>query len=554
MQALNYLIPKPLRKLDTHLLQHYPIIWETKIHYVLFFSALVANVVLSALAFVYPAKILTYIPYETMVAQAWGWSTLAAMLAVLYYAYQQSFVRVQTYTWRQNLLRYSLYAVGVSSILFNTLTLPNLLIYRVNQVYSQAEIARDLIEHTRNQYLISLVNRAYEGYNENDIPSSFELLKKHPLNHSQSLDRIIAFQNDFKKIHLESDNKQQSIQNQTNWHPELREHLAEKLSYNSNSGFLDMLRVIDQTLALPFTQQKNQKYLPPLSYYDSRYDYRYQNLNLTSQLANLLKYKKANFWLNTFYNQEIEHNLNFENINRTLQTAISSKQLAKKIKEAYINNRLSNNELIELSKESDKLDKYIQAAWADENIAIGFGLPVAIFMTLFLSLLVLTAKIFTLKNLIISGFLMFGSLFLLMISATTEWFFIRELRWGLIGIMSDFFAIFDISFRSFVSTPLIISWLVPWLIMLFSLGLANYVRLQKINFRWVPLLWTFVLSSAMVATLATSFLLLFEKNVIRYDYLNVFVTQLWFIYPLLALAMFAMYVVYNQIALFPQKK
>jgi hypothetical protein len=557
MKILNYLIPSPLRKIDNRLLQHYPIVWETKIHYVLFYIA-VANCFFRIVASLYSARELSYIPYENLVAQTWGWSFLFAMLAILYYAYQQSFVRIKVYSWRENILRYGLYLLGVSMIMVTTLSLPTTLInHKINTLYSSTEIKKDLIELNKIKYLGDLIREVRNSsISRQEEMQLLKLLQNHPLNQNQAFEKIIAFQDEFEKIYNFGKDKKwiEEVKQHPTWHPELKMQLFYQFKDEQNDDneehpkyFSD---IADITLLMPSIQQKIAKYLPE---YPESYNklYRYEKRDLSFQLANLIAYKNDDFFLNSLKPHQIDNGLSYNHIKIFLHKGVSLSSSCSR-KEIYTEPlELKEKELIELFIPQRKLEAAISQAWSQKNKDVSYAFQASAFFTLFLALLVLTAKIFTLRNLIISGFMMFASLFLLAFSLTTELFYIGDIRRILFQVFGSF-EIFGISIYNSIDTdtPIVLFWLVPILIISVSVGLASYVQLKKINFRWIPLIWTFVLTSALVTTSVTSFVLLFRSYILNCDLL----TQINFLYPTLAIAMFGMYVMYNQIAVLPQKK
>jgi hypothetical protein len=566
MKILNYLIPKPLRKLDVYLLQRYPIIWETKIHYVLFFSAVVANAVLGIFSLAYSARELSLIPYDSLIATTWGWGFLFATLAILFYAYQQSFVRIKNYTLRENTLRYGLYILGVSSIMLNTLTLPNLLIYRVNQLYSYSELERDVIELHHLKYLGDLIKEVDNLASADETKlQHWQLIQKLPLNQNQAYEKMIAFRQEVKALFNSPDeeDKIDKVKQHPVWHPDLKTRLIDNLQYEnaqtSEERANNLANVADMSLLLMSTQRDVAKYLPKLNINYGEYDARnYINRDLAFQLANLIAYKKADFFLTSSSPAGLENRLAFHYILNTLRNGVVPKNHSFKdyeYEQRPNEGNLDKEAMILAFNSQAKVDNTIRQVCNQVNIEQHYTFQASAFLALFLALLVLSAKIFTLRNLIISGFLMFGSLFVLAFAMTSEFFYIGDMRRVLFQAFDGILNILGISLYNIHHRPLFLSWLVPLLIMAFSLGVASYVQLKKINFRWIPLLWTFVITSAMVSTAVTSFFLLLYSHIAGRDYYyNALLTQIQIIYPILALAMFGMYALYNQIAIFPQKK
>ena len=56
MKILQYLIPKFLKKIDHYLLLRYPVLWETRVHFVVFYSLILGNVLALGLGMIYPVS------------------------------------------------------------------------------------------------------------------------------------------------------------------------------------------------------------------------------------------------------------------------------------------------------------------------------------------------------------------------------------------------------------------------------------------------------------------------------------------------------------------
>lgn len=205
MRILAYLTPRFLSKVDAHLLQNYPIIWETKIVYALYYSAIVANLALVVLGFMIPVS-RSYVPdFEYFVPISVGIGTLLASLGLAYYAYQQSFVSIKYYTTVQTLLRYLLYLLVVFSMGFNILTLPQTVSYRVKWLYPKESVEQDFAAIAKVQmlrdFLLYLEDREYIF---RDKPKHLldirKTLQKTPLATHGEVDAFLKFFKAFEEI------------------------------------------------------------------------------------------------------------------------------------------------------------------------------------------------------------------------------------------------------------------------------------------------------------------------------------------------------------------
>jgi len=120
-RIFNYLIPPFLRRFDNFLLENHPVVWRTRIHFVLFYSILAA-VVLFVAGYCYPvsATNLTVAPIEpiNIARESYYFVSLAfAIVGILYWAYTQYILKVSKESLKSIFTRLGLYAVGLYTIL-----------------------------------------------------------------------------------------------------------------------------------------------------------------------------------------------------------------------------------------------------------------------------------------------------------------------------------------------------------------------------------------------------------------------------------------------------
>ncbi len=160
MKYLDWLIPSFLKKIDQYLLTHYPVIWETKVHYFVFYSLILTNTLAISAGLIYPINQHTIPAYSTLV-DITEWSFVSAGLVLFYYAFHQSFNRKPIYTFSEIVLKSGIYLFCTFSLFLNTLVFPNTLSYKVRQIYPENNLLKDLRTYARQDYLANLARHAY---------------------------------------------------------------------------------------------------------------------------------------------------------------------------------------------------------------------------------------------------------------------------------------------------------------------------------------------------------------------------------------------------------
>jgi hypothetical protein len=628
MKLKQFLVPPFLKKLDRYLLTRYPIIWETKIHFVLFYSTFLGNLLLASFVSFYSAENLSLIPYKDLSNYTWTWGTLVGALILLYYAYQQSFVRIPAYTIRQNILRFGLYSLAVVSIISNVLMVPNTIAFRVRQLYDYQSVVNDYqymqkavlgidLYINYNDHFQDRIIETRDYYEEEEIPA--EILDHHSksiekikqitwLNQTKQLNTLEFFINELNqivdankienyahkktladsleremyntKIEISSENSTQtlkektefeknfpkhldflksdylkikkSILSQANWPKELKEQLVEKVNYK-NILTLDFrsFENCDFTSLNPNILKLKKKYL---TYLSERYTYSINgnivNRNniglLNDRFQNLLNYYTNDY----LFRDWIKRNVNFI--------------------EFYFNNDHKN---IEKNQKRNQglvyfLDNYLTEKQFDKDFNILLIKPYLSLNTSFnllyifllnISLVILSAQLFSLRNIFIAGFTILASHILLLFLNNTEYIYIQKFRLLALGGLSPIFGKEIITIRD--TDPILLYWFVPFLIMSISALIATAFILKTIHFKWAQSVWVFILSSAYLSCLSACYYLFsreFKFNIdptaYEYKFENILSQQIFLIYPLLILSMFLMYAFYNHLTLIPKRK
>ncbi|MDX2305556.1 MAG: hypothetical protein NW226_22275 [Microscillaceae bacterium] len=180
MKSLKALFtPNFLKKIDHYLLLRYPVLWSTKVHFFVFYSLILTNLVAVLGGLTYPLAT-NRIPDYNDTFQIWTWSFGLAVGILLYYAYTQSYSFRQIFSLKEVLLRTLVYLFCTGSLFVNSWIFPQMIYYRVTQIVPKSEFYEDLNSFVLEDYLAKMVqlsyyNRSYdhlENYWESDIYES----------------------------------------------------------------------------------------------------------------------------------------------------------------------------------------------------------------------------------------------------------------------------------------------------------------------------------------------------------------------------------------------
>ena len=315
MRVIQRLIPQFLKKIDHYLLINYPVLWETRVHFVIFYSFILGNALALTAGLVYPVS-KTNVPNFDAISIILTFSHFFTFMVLGYYAYQQSIKRRLIYSPKEVLLRTGVYAFCTLSILGNALVFPNVIRFRVQSLFNRLELIEDYRSTLKEEYKVVLTNyihydtlyatqRAYylnklrnsnlnkEGHLDEYINIQTQLdevlpVPSHVQMHlfNQRVDELVSWRNanDYHK-YSHYPEKQKAYQEQKNkllgylkpdssrvaqfilkqdWAEELKQTLLEKLSLDNilniaeNSfGHLPTQELIEQS---PVIQQLHKKY------------------------------------------------------------------------------------------------------------------------------------------------------------------------------------------------------------------------------------------------------------------------------------------------------
>ena len=155
MKILQYLIPKFLKKIDHYLLLRYPVLWETRVHFVVFYSLILGNVLALGLGMIYPVSKANIPDFEQVKGYLF-YGYILSFLVLGYYAYQQSIKRRAFYSLKEILLQVVVYAFATLSVLGNALVMPNVIKYRVQRLVAEDVLVKDVKSILDEEYRADL--------------------------------------------------------------------------------------------------------------------------------------------------------------------------------------------------------------------------------------------------------------------------------------------------------------------------------------------------------------------------------------------------------------
>jgi hypothetical protein len=582
MKYLQYLIPPFLRKIDHYLLQRYPVLWETKIAYVLFYSVVVANLALLGVGFFVPVS-QSYVPdYETFTSNVLVWTGILVFLALGYYTYLQSFIRIRVYTLRENLLRVGLYAVAVLSILSNMLVLPNTVAYRVRSLYSAEQLKKDREEILKASLIKEFVRASfykkvqYSDEQRTDAEREarsarkaevLAYLKKSPLNRQGAVDsylRDIDFLENIAKKSVSAILTREDIENKHDWHPALRFEMTYRNHSESEAVREDDYHYKNYSyeLNLPHIAKLYATY-PPLSLKKTEYRY-YYNFHVYENLQNIERYHQANMFLQRRFGYRPEEMYHEHENKHDLERFVISSQTISQDLRNFLDNRLRSNidhfesnevahwkTCIDVLASPSKLD-----AFAKNSVPLTAKTPVTLAVPYFvlvlgLALLVLVSKAFTFRTLFISAVGIIATI--LSVGFSLAWLFYQ------FPFLSDYFTLYNYSYGyKEYSRMTRFMWafghiLLTIVVMAGIFG--SYVLRYHLHKKWFETLWVYFINGSFVATFFWFVFGLFNGLEHRDAHTFVYDNGVYaLIYLVFATCIFAMYSIYNKMMGLPLKR
>ncbi|TAG93350.1 MAG: hypothetical protein EAZ20_01745 [Bacteroidetes bacterium] len=181
--------PTFLQKIDRHLLENYPIIWETKIHFILFYSLIIANFILLGISFLLPISKNEVMDYSYFQHVYHFWLTVWFLLGLSFCIYQYKISHIkESYTIKENFLRYFCYVLIVCCLNINYFVLPFLVTLKVQNIFDMEEVKKDIFHLNKLKILSDYLQVVYLSPDHNHY---FEKVKKSHLNQNNEANEMI---------------------------------------------------------------------------------------------------------------------------------------------------------------------------------------------------------------------------------------------------------------------------------------------------------------------------------------------------------------------------
>lgn len=371
-----------------------------------------------------------------------------------------------------------------------------------------------------------------------------------------SIDPTLPHALDFLKA--DSAKIAKTIVSQTKWHPVFRQEILNQLELH----YLLHLRINTESNFVLATQAMQDLIRKYHSQYDSP-NFSIQALN--DKLFKLMKYRQADFLFDV-PNVKNSDNFPYKLFDDIRIASENGDDLKTVLGEGGIRNFCGGKENEYLNNEQKRIKltedlsnyAFIKAAtenfWNDHfNHHHYLGAAFGILIT-FLSLALLTVKLFTWKNIFISAFALFASFVIVSVAFFDNHTFLGDWRdafftnlydWGLVS--------FDIN--GVKGSNFVFHWLFPVVIMKSSALFLVFAWWKNINRQWLQMLATYLISAALVCG-GLCFAVL--QTVGKYGPIQGFdrmmIDDMLWLYPLMALMTFGMYAFYNAMMRLPLKK
>lgn len=148
MKILNILIPPFLRRLNDYLLVNHPFIWKTRVHYFLFYSLGVVNLLAIGLGLLYPVSMKQLPSYE-LIKDASMIMAFFSGIVYLLWIFLLNRDKKDILTLGRAGLSIGIYFICILSLCINALTFSYVIRFKVNSLISSQEFKQDYEDYTQ---------------------------------------------------------------------------------------------------------------------------------------------------------------------------------------------------------------------------------------------------------------------------------------------------------------------------------------------------------------------------------------------------------------------
>ncbi|TAE76136.1 MAG: hypothetical protein EAZ85_00930 [Bacteroidetes bacterium] len=222
------LTPKFLKKIDRYLIQNYPVIWETRIHFVVFYSFFVGNICLALIGnyLIFPDKkpILEWVYLNNTLNLSISLGICVLLLA-MYLQKTRPY-----YTSKEFLTRWVVACVLVVSISSNVLMIPFVNMCKIYYWYDRNEVKEDIIFLNAVDFLVSDSKKFKENFiksklNKNkDVEKYFEKI--------QTIESIFNKYKNEKTDQTDTEKIIQELSQKLSLEPIIKKYLLGEISNN----------------------------------------------------------------------------------------------------------------------------------------------------------------------------------------------------------------------------------------------------------------------------------------------------------------------------------
>jgi|GEM_PF-6486169 len=131
-----------LNRIDQYLLKNHPVIWRTRIHYIVIFSTLIGNIFAFVAPYLYPLTI-GQLPTSNSLDGVQFISLLLAGFAVLFWGYKLSQYKLQSTSFKASMHTVLLYWLGCLSIALNLWVFNKTVEYKVGALIEYEQLVND---------------------------------------------------------------------------------------------------------------------------------------------------------------------------------------------------------------------------------------------------------------------------------------------------------------------------------------------------------------------------------------------------------------------------
>ncbi len=151
----KYLVPLFLQKIDKNLLEKYPVIWETNVHYFIFYAVAI-NLILIIIAFLMPISQKGVVRFEYQIFEMY----LLLYIPIIVFASWRAIKNLQ-FTLKITFLRFLMCILIAFLWNFTLKIIPNIIYWRVLMMYDKKQVEEDAFYVFKTRLLSDFIQKIY---------------------------------------------------------------------------------------------------------------------------------------------------------------------------------------------------------------------------------------------------------------------------------------------------------------------------------------------------------------------------------------------------------